>query len=121
MVERLQAQAVEEKREERQKTAHELVQRQNGRRALAAEFILESLPATPDKLQLRPQPAQGQQKNSRADQAGDMVRDRNWGWHVLHESQSARGHKFIFLPLILQAGHSALRGDGVDQAGEGVL
>src|SRR5438552_3284791 len=74
MIERLQASAIDEEGEKRQETAQELVQREDG----CGPFRREAIPAMlafapPDKAQLSPEPAYGQEKNDRADQPRDVV------------------------------------------------
>src|SRR5690242_4194478 len=73
MIEPLEARAIEEKREKRQKTADELIERQNRSWPLADIAGADRSFALEDELQLRPKPPNRQQEDRRADQPCDMI------------------------------------------------
>src|SRR2546428_7581610 len=75
MIEGLQASDIQKEGEEREKTAQKLVQREDGSRVFCKRLAPPKSPfPLPDESQLRPQAAHGQEKNDRADRAGDVVR-----------------------------------------------
>src|ERR1041384_4415432 len=73
MIEPLEARAIEEKREKRQKTADKLVERQNRGRPLRRISGSTRSLSQKDELQLRPKPPNRQQEDRRADQPCDMI------------------------------------------------